>query len=497
MSAAMPHLPRGRSLWTWLAVIRLTLGWTFSWSLGWTFGWTISLNLALSPPALADGAFPDSSRVLLPAGRPDQVTLATNFGLIATDDGGKTWEWSCETPLLTQGRFYQVGVPGRTVATSLWGVVRSDDDSCTWSRASGAITEVNVTDVFVNPAAPERALAIGVRDDQDMGLPQLAYASEDGGATFGAPIFRASGEVGLLGIESAASDPRVLYLASYTAPSHAAIARSDDAGATCTTVDVEPMLGPGLVRIVAVDPSDAGTIFLRLGQASGGEALAVSSDGGRTFRAAFSVSGMLTGFLRRKSGTILVAGTSSDGSSTGARSGDGGSSFQRWEGAPHLRGLAERDGVLYAAADDSVDGFALATSTDDGATWRPMLRYAQVDRIKPCVAAACARACAGMVDLGLWGPEICAAPAADTDTGPSVAGATATGAATPDAGSETISRPTAAGCSSAGPLTPDSAGREERRLIACLALAAMLLRRRAPRPPRKSGPLSPLRGARG
>jgi hypothetical protein len=441
--------------------------------------------LALPPPALADGAFPDSSRVLLPTGRPDQVTLATNFGLIATGDGGKTWEWTCETPLLNQGKFYQVGLPNRTVATSLWGVVRSDDDSCTWSGASGAITDVNVTDVFVNPAAPARALAIGVRDDQDMGLPQLAYASEDGGATFGAPIFRATGEVGLLGIESAATDPNVIYLAAYTVPNHPALVRSDDAGATWTTVDLEPLMGPGLVRIVAVDPSDAGTIFLRLGQASGGEALAVSLDAGRTFRTAFSVSGVLTGFLRRESGTILVAGTSSDGSPTGARSLDGGASFQRWEGVPHLRGLAERDGVLHAAADDSVDGFALATSADDGATWRPMLRYAQVDRIKPCVAAACARACAGMVALGLWGASVCAERAADTGTG--FAGATAGEPTAPDAGSGTSSRPTAAGCSSAGPLTATSAGC---RLGACLALLATLLGRRAPRPRQKSGPLS-------
>jgi hypothetical protein len=106
-----------------------------------------------------------------------------------------------------------------------------------WSGASGPITDVNVTEVFVNPAAPQRALALGVRDDQDMGLPQLAYASEDGAATFGAPIFRATGEVGLLGIESAASDPRVIYLASYAVPNHPALVRSDDAGATWTTVD--------------------------------------------------------------------------------------------------------------------------------------------------------------------------------------------------------------------------------------------------------------------
>jgi len=36
-------------------------------------------------PALANGAFPDSDAILLPADRPQQVGLSTNFGLILWD----------------------------------------------------------------------------------------------------------------------------------------------------------------------------------------------------------------------------------------------------------------------------------------------------------------------------------------------------------------------------------------------------------------------------
>lgn len=386
-----------------------------------------------APPAAADGAFPDSSQVLLPPGQTQEATLATNFGLIATHDGGGTWEWTCETPLITQGQFYQLGTPGRTVASSLWGVVRSDDGACTWDGASGEIARVDVTDVFVNAADPRRALAIGVEDSQEMGLPQLAYASDDGGATFGAPIFRATGDTELLGIESAAADPANVYLALDTVPEHPGLAHSTDAGATWERIDAAPMLGPGLIRIVAVDRHDPGTIFLRLSRPGGGEALAVSTDGGHTLLTPFSVGGSLAAFVRRENGTILVAGTSSAGEPVGARSFDGGRTFEPWEGLPHLRGLAERDGVLYGAADDVADGFALGISTDDGASWKPWLRYADVGRIKACAASACARACGRMVALGLWDAAVCVSPDTSAGTTPPAVGAAQGGNATADA----------------------------------------------------------------
>src|SRR5579872_3614515 len=38
-------------------------------------------------PALANGAFPDAQQILLPSGKPDQIILATTFGLVISDDG--------------------------------------------------------------------------------------------------------------------------------------------------------------------------------------------------------------------------------------------------------------------------------------------------------------------------------------------------------------------------------------------------------------------------
>ena len=52
------------------------------------------------------------------------------------------------------------------------------------------------------------------------------------------------------------------------------------------------------------------------------------------------------------------------------RSTDGGTTFVPWTLTPQPRmfGLAERDGVLYLAGKNYSDGWALATSRDEGVT---------------------------------------------------------------------------------------------------------------------------------
>src|SRR5689334_2030057 len=56
----------------------------------------IALATVVPKQAVADGAFPDSMQIFVPADAPHRIILATNFGLITSDDDGATWEWSCE-----------------------------------------------------------------------------------------------------------------------------------------------------------------------------------------------------------------------------------------------------------------------------------------------------------------------------------------------------------------------------------------------------------------
>src|SRR4051812_44587837 len=84
--------------------------------------------------ARADGALPLSLGILLPEDRPQQVTLATNFGMLISDDAGASWLWTCEQPQTTSGYLYSLGPSprDRTYALSpVWGFGYSDDGTCT------------------------------------------------------------------------------------------------------------------------------------------------------------------------------------------------------------------------------------------------------------------------------------------------------------------------------------------------------------------------------
>jgi MYXO-CTERM domain-containing protein len=77
---------------------------------------------------------------------------------------------------------------------------------------------------------------------------------------------------------------------------------------------------------------------------------------------------------------------------------------------PSIRGLAERNGTLYCAADNTADHFAVGTSTDEGATWQPLMRFDQIVAIDTCVKTLCQDLCAMQVDV-LWPDTVCSADA--------------------------------------------------------------------------------------
>ena len=387
--------------------------------------------LAPAGRAAANGAFPDSDAVLLPADRPQQIVLSTNFGLVISDDGGATWQWTCERPETSMASAYALGAPpgDRLYSRSLdVGLAVSDDDSCSWHRAGGALAAAIATDYFPDPTSAAHVLATvgGVALDGGTGAAAL-YESTDGGDSFAAaPLYTAPAGAELLGVEIARSDPRVIYLTMATPGPHPTLARSADAGAHWATVDLEPSIGARIARIIAVDPADANVIYLRV-TGPGAELLAVSRDGGLTFATPLTLAGgALSAFARLASGTVLVAGlvAGDGGTTTGVawRSSDGGVTFADWTLAPmpRLRALAERAGTLYLAGSNYSDGWALASSTDEGRTIQPIARYDQVSAVKACVAAACQDSCDEQAGRKIWAPEVCNPAAADggTDAGP-------------------------------------------------------------------------------
>jgi hypothetical protein len=385
--------------------------------------------LAIAAPARAraDGAFPAGEAVLVPADQPQDIILATNFGLVISDDAGQTWSWSCERDDNAFAILYQLGpAPRRRLfAVSNGHVIPSDDASCSWQVAGGLLADQTVTDVFPDPINADRVLAVGIASGV-----HTAFQSADGGTTFSATLYQASGGDTINGVESARSDPRIVYVALMSPERSPKLARTEDGGATWIVNDLSVDLGPGVVRIIAVDPDDANTVLLRWTSVDGGDAIGLTRDGGATASKPLSIPNTFTSFARMPGGALILSGTAFLGQGMGTvpalwASHDDGATFQENHAVPGVLALAQRGGILYAAADNFADGFALGASGDEGATWQPVVRFDQITSIMPCLRTnpQCQASCEALAGKGfgspgkIWEETVCLTADGGTDGG--------------------------------------------------------------------------------
>jgi uncharacterized membrane protein YgcG len=363
------------------------------------------LILTAAHLARANGAFPDSQSILTPADRPQEIILLTNFGLISTNDGGQTWLWSCEQDGNALGALYQLTpLPrNRLLAVANQNVAYSDDASCGWQSAGGAVTGQSVTDAYLDPVSGTRVLAIAVANQI-----YSVFQSTDAGATFAPALYQAAAGQTITGVEIAQSDANVIYIALRSAGAPV-LGRSSDGGAHFTLNDLSATLGSGLLRIIAVDPQDPNRVLMRF-LSPDDESIALTTDGGMTATKPVTVNGDFNSYTRLPSGTILIGGMVEYSTKPGLfRSRDRGATFEQLANPPAIRALAQRAGTVYAAADNFGDGYALGTSIDEGTTWQGLMTYADVQAINPCLKAACQTTCAAEVSLSLWTEGVCSA----------------------------------------------------------------------------------------
>jgi len=159
--------------------------------------------------AYANGAFPDSLQILLPANHPHRIVLATNFGLVISEDDGATWEWTCE-PIANDNTilYQQAAAPSDRLfaVTITHGLIYSDDDACTWMPSGGALSTAVAHDAFADPTNANRVFAVASAPASTF-VPSSVYRSDDGGLTFGPALDTAPVGGDMLGVESAVSDP--------------------------------------------------------------------------------------------------------------------------------------------------------------------------------------------------------------------------------------------------------------------------------------------------
>jgi hypothetical protein len=363
------------------------------------------------PRARANGAFPDSQGLLLPADNLNEMILATNFGVIVSQDGGQTWTWSCER--MDNGStaaFYQMSAAprDRLFAITDIGLIYSDDAACGWGKAQGMLAGKSPLDYFPDAANQNRIWA--VRPPDATGDPYTVVESLDGGNSFTTIRFTAVVGDAVTGLEISRTDPNVAYLTIRSGSGFLPkLATTKNGGATWDTRDLSGNFGNVNVRIIAVDPTNPSKLLLRVSPLAG-DSMAISLDGGQTFVSPSPLTvpdGILTSFVRLPSGTLILGGVHGVRDVI-FRSTNGGTSFTELD-APPVRGLGTRNGRLFIVSsnDTTVNGYAVGESTDEGTTWQPLMRYEQIQAIEACVKALCQDDCTMKADIGIWPPDMC------------------------------------------------------------------------------------------
>lgn len=338
--------------------------------------------------AHANGAFPDEFSVHFPVSSVHRILLGSNFGLLVSEDDGANWRYACE-PYVTSGStsslsaanvsFYQLTVDGAILEDSV-DLRRSADVGCTWPASGGSVTGSVISDIFADPTDPGFVLAILATINGSS-----IVASHDGGMTFGTPLYTSSDL--LTSVESARSARGVVYATKVGVRGGATLIRSGDSGSTWNTMAMLGGVGTQ-PSILAIDPADANTVYLRL-LAGGTDSIAITTDGGQTVQVALMVPGAFTSFLRATDGALYA----------GQLEGNlyvrpvGATNFSRRLG-PRLRCLGQRLGTsrIFGCGDMFVDGFNLGYSDDGGQTFLPMMRFTQI--LGPLTCAPVQSACA-------------------------------------------------------------------------------------------------------
>lgn len=341
-------------------------------------------------PAEANGRYPLADQIVIDPMNPSHIVARATFGLLDSDDGGKSFRWICETAIGYIGVEdppIAVTADGSAVVVSSKGINVSADGGCTWARNAGLTGQWFGVDVTIVQARPHEALAL-LSNFSDGAYTVSIVKTINDGATWDEVVSTLGTSFLATTIEVAPSDPNRVYISGKVLPGATnAIMRSDDGGRTFAQFPL-PIPPADSIFIGAVDARDPDVAYLRTNSDEVGRVL-VSKDGARSWNEIWQAPGDVSGFALSADGSVVAVGGSAVGVSVASTSDY---AFRRTSnaGVYCLTFWGER---LLVCTKEAIDHFSIGVSDDLGEHFEALLHLPDV-RPRECSSGASAAICA-------------------------------------------------------------------------------------------------------
>ena len=269
--------------------------------------------------AAANGRFPRAQRLMEDESDPARLAIYGTYGLLTTNDRGKTWQHVCEAatgPFAGEAPLLELLPAGRLVLSSETGLRGSTFPACDWRGLLEPELPKSVQDVTRDPANASGLVALLNQPDVNVGYRAALSRSNDAGQTWTESV-RVPEQVLAQGltVDVAASRPERVYLSGLDSAKAGVLARSDDAGTTWQSFAIPGAGATEMPYLAQVDAHDPNRIFVRTDalkdhadQLEPDDALLYSADGGETFVRVLSRRAKLLGFALSPDGETVLLG---------------------------------------------------------------------------------------------------------------------------------------------------------------------------------------------
>ncbi len=270
----------------------------------------VLLSLALTSSAAANGRFPLAQQLVESPTDASVLVLRATFGLVISQDAGKTWHWVCEQAVGYSGiEDPAVGVTqsGAIIAGIFDGLRRSENGGCDFSFPDSKLEGRYAVDVTVDKKLPSQAYVLTSTGKGGGKFETMLWRSVDEGTSFSQLGVSLPEDFLGLTLDPAPSEPTRHYVSGLGALGAGVLYVSSDDGQSWTSKPVPGTDVQNSPFIGAVHPTDPLTVYLRV-TGTDDNRLLVTKDGGETFQELFAGGGRMLGFALSPNGDEVTFG---------------------------------------------------------------------------------------------------------------------------------------------------------------------------------------------